>query len=111
MAKEVKYKSTLNDIDKMWIERNSSMTPQQIVNKFIQCYGGDKVPSLETVTSYREKYLSSSGVTTTKANSPILAKKGTATVMTQGHSELDDSHNKSRINKQPPWVTKIFQDN
>ncbi len=107
MAKKTTYKTTLNDMDRFYIDHNLDMSPRQLLEKFEKCSNGDKVPSLETIENYRNKYKDMGTTTTTNARSTMI-RKGTATVMSQAASEQSDVIRTST--KQPPWVTRIYGD-
>lgn len=79
-----KYKKTLNDMDRLWIDHNEDASVDTLSKKL--------KATAETIRKYREdKPAPSHQTTTTVKKKNAFAKKGGAVVMTEAQSQIGDT--------------------
>jgi hypothetical protein len=75
-----KYKNTLNEVDRFWIDHNPTMSTDELSKKL--------QTTAATIKHYKASKPAVEHITTTKTS---FIKKGGATVMTQAQSEKGDA--------------------
>jgi hypothetical protein len=83
-----KYKKTLNDMDRLWIDHNKEMGVDDLSKKL--------KATADTIREYQDNKPAPQHITTTKSKPNRFAKKGGAVVMTEAQSELSDTTRRSR---------------